>query len=265
VFVQAFEPRDAEILSKTQSNLIPVPVAANWWVDDRLFYPIAETAKDVDAVMVAGWGDYKRHASFFRALREARNRGRKLSALLLGYPLDRSMSDIMQQAAYFGVADQIEAHEWIPYDRINEFLNRAKVCVLWSRREGVNRAIIEAMFAGLPCIVREGFNYGYHYPYINDQTGSFATEASLPEKLIQLSDNYRQFSPRSWVETNMSCHKGAEILSQVIGEYARSQGEAWTGRMAVKINKLDNVVYWDPGDRARFEPDYAWLRTLTRK
>ena len=30
------------------------------------------------------------------------------------------------------------------------------------------------MFAGVPCIVRQGFNYGYRYPYINGQTGCFA-------------------------------------------------------------------------------------------
>jgi len=265
VFVQAFEPRDAQFIGDTKSNLVPVLVSANWWVDHRLFRPMHGVAKDIDVVMVAGWGRYKRHAQFFRAISRLRRHHRKLRVLLLGYPLDATIDDMRRLAVYYRIADQIEAHEWIPYEQVNEYLNRAKVNVLWSRREGVNRAIIEAMFAGVPTIVRAGFNYGYHYPYINDATGCFAKERDLPGTILRVIDNPELFSPRDWVSANMTCQHAARIMSDTIGQYATSRGEQWSDSVAIKINKLHNVEYWDPADEIRFESDYHFLKSQRRQ
>src|SRR5581483_101985 len=68
VFVQSLEPRDSKFLLDATPNLIPVPLAANWWVDHRVFRPLPGVTKDADIVMVAGWGRYKRHFRFFSAL-----------------------------------------------------------------------------------------------------------------------------------------------------------------------------------------------------
>lgn len=264
VFVQAFEPRDAAFVAGLNSNLVPVPVSANWWIDHRLFHPLPGVEKDVDVVMIAGWGTYKRHAAFFAALGRLRRAGRRLRVLLLGYPLDSTLADLYRLAGHYGVADQVEAHEWVPYERVNALVNRARVCILWSRREGVNRAIIEAMFAGVPCLVRDGFNYGYHYPYVNDTTGCFATERGLPDKLLWMVEHHDRFAPREWVTAHMTCQRAAEILSDAIGKAAAARGEPWSGGVAAKVNKLHGVEYWDPADARRFEPDYAFLRSAVR-
>jgi hypothetical protein len=129
---------------------------------------------------------------------------------------------------------------------------------------GQTWAIIEGMFAGVPCLVREGFNYGYHYPYINPQTGCFAAENQLPDKLLWMTENYRQFTPREWVAANMTCQRATEILSSVIARTAAARGEPWTGGLAVKVNKLHNMDYWEPEDARRFEPDYQFLRSAIR-
>jgi glycosyltransferase involved in cell wall biosynthesis len=261
VFVQAFEPRDAGFITRLRSNLVVVPTSTNWWVDHRLFRPLPGTKKDFDLVMVAGWGEYKRHHRFFRALGRLRRSGCRLRVLLLGYPISFTKEEIRRQAAFHGVADQCEIHEWVPYEQVNEFVNRAKVNVIWSRKEGVNRAIIEGMFAGVPCVVREGFNYGFRYPYINAQTGCFASERELPAKLLWMVERWQEFAPRQWVESHMPAQRATELLSEAIGRMATARGERWTGGLAVKVNKLHNMEYWDPADHARFEPDYSFLRT----
>src|SRR5437879_9782962 len=114
------------------------------------------------------------------------------------------------------VHKHVEIYEWISPEEVNQQLNRAKVNLVWSRKEGVNRAIIEGMFAGVPCILREGFNYGYHYPYINSQTGCFSSERHLPEQLLWMIRNYHQFSPRQWVMANMTCQHATKIISEAI-------------------------------------------------
>jgi glycosyltransferase involved in cell wall biosynthesis len=264
VFVQGFEPRDAQFITGLGSNLVVVPTSTNWWVDHRLFRPLPGAKKEFDLVMVAGWGAYKRHHRFFRALSVLKRKGHRSRALLLGYPVGLTKDDLLREAAYYGLLDQLEFHEWVPYEKVNEFVNRAKVNIIWSRKEGVNRAIIEGMFAGVPCLVREGFNYGYHYPYINPQTGCFAAENRLPDKLLWMTENYRQFAPREWVAANMTCQRATEILSGVIARTAAARGEPWTGGLAVKVNKLHNMDYWEPEDAGRFGPDYQFLRSAIR-
>jgi glycosyltransferase involved in cell wall biosynthesis len=265
VFVQAHEPRDAAFVDGLDANLVSVPTSTNWWVDHRLFRPLPGVKKDIDILMIAAWGRYKRHHRFFAGLRSLRRAGHRPHVVLLGYPINLSKDDILQEAQYYGVADQVEIQEYAPYARINEYLNRSKVNVVWSRREGVNRAIVEGMFAGVPCLVREGFNYGHKYSYINEHTGRYSTEHGLPEALLWMIENHQRFSPRDWVMANMSCQKATEILAERIRARALNDGEPWTEGLAVKTNELNGMLYWDPAERQRFEADYAYLATAVRK
>ena len=176
VFVETIEPRDRDLLARLGTNLHVVPVAANWWVDHRM-RPPQPVPRDIDVAMVAAWGDIKRHWRVFRALAELKRRGRRLTMALVGYRYDRTREDIEALASYFGVRDQITTYERISQEEVAALLWRSKIHVLWSRRECANRAIIEAMLADVPVIVRDGMTFGFRYPYINEQTGRFVPEA----------------------------------------------------------------------------------------
>jgi len=140
-------------------------------------------------------------------------------------------------------------------------LNRAKVNVLWSRREGVNRAIIEGMLAGTPCLVREGLNYGYRYPHINAQTGRFSTEKNLSDNLFEMIEHHGQYSPRDWVLANMSCLKTAARLNETIKAKAKELRENWAADIVPKVNELNCVRYYHISDEQRFAKDYDFLRS----
>src|SRR5574341_135593 len=258
VFVQAFEPRDATFIQHTRSNLIPVPTSTNWWVDHRILKPLPSVKKDVDIIMIASWARFKRHYWFFSALARLRSKGEKPTTVLLGYPTDCTQDDIFMLARYFGVHKQVEMYEWLSPEEVNQQLNRAKVNIVWSRKEGVNRAIIEGMFAGVPCILRAGLNYGYHYPYINSQTGCFSNERHLPKQLLYMIHNYQQFSPREWVMAHMTCQRATEIIGEAIRCKAREIGENWTQELVVKVCYLNTMRYWDASDMQRFGADYAF-------
>jgi glycosyltransferase involved in cell wall biosynthesis len=264
-FVQAIEPRDSQFLLDSTTNLIPVPLAANWWVDHRVFRPLPDVAKDADIVMVAGWGRYKRHFRFFSALTQLRKQGHRLKTILVGYPLGATQDDLRSQARYYGILDSLEFHEGLSPEQVNHQLNRAKVNLIWSRREGSNRAVVEGMLAGLPSIQREGFNYGHHHAHVNPHTGAYCSEQDLPRVLLDMLANYRQFTPREWIMENMSCQKGAELLGDCIGHTARKLGERWSGGLVAKASALNGMFYWNPEDRRRFEQDYAYLANTIRK
>jgi glycosyltransferase involved in cell wall biosynthesis len=261
VFVGSIEPRDTEFIGRLRSNLVGAPFSSNTWVDDRIFRPLQDIRRDADIIMVAGWARYKRHHAFFRALGELRRRKVQPKVILAGYPIDLDKEDILAQADVYKVRDLLEVHEWSTPVEVNVLLNRAKVNVLWSRREGVNRAIIESMLAGTPCIVREGLNYGHRYPHINSQTGRFSSEKDLSHNLFELIENYARYSPRDWVLANMSCLKTAARLNETIKAKAKQFGENWTTDIVPKVNELNCVRYYHASDEQRFAKDYDFLRS----
>lgn len=260
VFVGSIEPRDTAFLRAMHANFVPVHFGGNTWVDADVFRPLQGVEKDIDVVCIASWAWYKRHWAIFRTLRVIRNRGLRLRVALVGYAIDLTLEDIRQQARFFGVEDMIEFHERLAPEQVNAMLNRSKVNLLWSRREGVNRAIIEGMAAGVPCVVRTGFNYGYRYPYINDKTGAFASENDLPDVLLRMIADHGSYSPRAYVLSEMIPEASAARLNAVIKASAEQAGERWTRDIAVKVSTLDGLGYRNASDVHRFVDDYRFLR-----
>jgi glycosyltransferase involved in cell wall biosynthesis len=264
VYVQTIEPRDHAVLNALNSTLRIVPLAANWWVDPR-HTPPPTGPRDIDVIMVAAWADIKRHWRVFRALADLRKRGRRLKTVLVGYRYDRTREDIEGLAAHFGIRDQIETYERISQTEVSALLARSKVHVLWSRRECANRAIIEAMMADVPVIVRDGLTFGYRYPYINEHTGRFVPEGQLAEAIVETIDTRDRFSPRAWVLEHMTCVHATRALEQSLRKAREERGEPWNAGLVVKASTLDSQRYFNPEDRSRFDADYAFLESAIRQ
>jgi hypothetical protein len=112
------------------------------------------------------------------------------------------------------------------------------------------------MFAGVPSIVREGFNYGFKYPYVNDETGCYADENSLPAAILRMLERSPSMSPRQWVMDNMTCQLATTLIGRALKADAQKAGEPWTTDLAVKVSRLTSMRYWDEADASRFQGDY---------
>lgn len=179
--------------------------------------------------------------------------------------MDLTRQDIENLAAEYGIADQVEIHERLRPPEVDRLLNRVKVNLLWSRREGFNRAVIEGFFAGPPGIMREGFNYGYQYPYINAQTGAYATENNLPQRLLDMVTHHERYSPRAWVQANMNAQVATRLLDESICTYSQLAGQPWTpGKLVVKVTSLNSMAYWDETQRTSFVDDHAFVLSKLR-
>ena len=220
--------------------------------------------RDIDVIMVAARADIKRHWRPFRALADLRKRGRRLKTVLVGYRYDRTREDIEGLAAHFGIRDQIETYERISQIEVSALLARSKVHVLWSRRECANRAIIEAMMADVPVIVRDGMTFGYRYPYINEQTGQFVPEGGLADAILEVIDTRARFSPREWVLSNMTCVHATQALQRSLQDARKANGEPWHEDLVLKASSLDTQRYYHPQDAQRFEADYRFLEEHIR-
>lgn len=263
VFVMAYEERDYAFIASLNSNLIPLKLSANWWISpDQFTAGKPQAQRDIDVIMVAAWAQFKRHGHFFKAINELKQRGRELKVTLIGYPNDMQLSDIQALAIEHDVENQISFYEWISPEEVSSLLGRAKVNIIWSRFEGLNRAIIEGMFCDTPCILREGFNFGMRYPYINSQTGCYSKENALPDTILEVIDNPSQFSPRDYVLKHHNCYKAAEFLGRAISEVDSS---VRPDSVVPKLSGLNGMEYLNDTDQEKFKPDYHQLRSLCVK
>ena len=265
VFVETFEPHDHRLIARLDANLRVLPMAANYWVDYRPIVNQPVRQRDIDVIMVAAWTAVKRHWRFFRALAALRKRGHRLRVALVGYAYDLSAADIRAQAAYFGVEDQIEFFERISQEDVSALLTRSKVHVLWSLRESSNRAIIEAMLADVPVIVREGLTYGCRYRHINSMTGRFVTEDDLADSILEMIEARGTYAPREWVLEHMTPQIATKMVEAGIADEARASGEPWSEGLTTKVSMLDTQRYWEPSDRERFAADYQFLEAMIRR
>jgi glycosyltransferase involved in cell wall biosynthesis len=265
VFVQTNEPADIRFIESLESNIHAIPIAANWWVDHRVFRPLDDVKKDLDIAMIGSWAAYKRHYRVFESLGRLRQQGQRLKMVCIGYPAGWDLETIKALARHYEIEDQLSFHEWLTADKVNEQVNRAKVSIVWSHKEGSNRAIIEGLCADVPCILLSSFNYGYRYHHINSDTGIYARESELDQALLQSCRGQNTWRPRQWIMDHLTCQHATKIIDQHLEEYARKNGGPWTHGCACKISGLHSMEYWSPEDVELHSEDHLWLKSQIRK
>lgn len=259
IIIESGEPRDSAFLKAIYPSIKCIPIAANWWVDYREMKPDEKVDKIYDLIMVSAWAKYKRHSEIFDILMTSKKAGKKYRLCLVGYPGDLTKEILIKEAEEKKIIDQIKIYECVDSKTVASLLRQSKIQVLWSKREGFNRAIIEGMLAGVPVILREGFNYGYRYEYINKNTGVYASKTCLVEKIEYVLNNYSQFKPREWVLENMSCSLATNKLNEMIKNICLCNKQNFTEPIVAKIAGLDCQEYFNKDDKKRFKKDYEYL------
>ncbi len=260
----AYEQKDYDFLSGIESNLHPVRATTNFFCDHRTFHPQPHIEKDLDVISVAAWGHYKRYPQLLRAIARLKKIRPGVKVAMVGYPSNLTLDDIKLQAKYYGILDSLEFHEFVSPKEVNNLYARSRVNILWSRREGSGRTPVEGMMAGVPCVLRKGFNYGEHYDYMNEKTGRYSTEADLPQTLNRMIDTYDSYDPRAWILNNITPQITTQRITKVLKGFAEQSGEPWTEDPVVTCGYLTSQEYWNPEDRSRFIADYDFLKSCRR-
>jgi hypothetical protein len=257
IIVQSPEPVDYRFINSLSSNLWPVDVGPNGWVDQRIFFPIGKFEKEYDIIMVSIWADVKRHYHLFESLSESLNDNIKIA--LVGKPWPKLLEDIKDEARYYNVIEKITFFENISQAEINEILNKSKTYLLLSKKEGTNKSIIEAMNSDVPVFILEGFNYGYKYPFINPKTGGFIKKDGLVE-FINGHGEYRksQFRPSEWIRANMTPFISTQKIIDIIERIEKERSLKVNKDLAVKVN-IPELDYLDSNLWQKYETYYKKL------
>jgi hypothetical protein len=75
-------------------------------------------------------------------------------------------------------------------------------------------------------------------------------------------ENHQRFEPRQWVMAHMTCQQSTAILERSIRQHTPGP---WSTALAVKVNGLHGMHYWNEEDMQRFAGDYRFLKSTIKR
>ncbi|MBX7207539.1 MAG: glycosyltransferase [Verrucomicrobiaceae bacterium] len=225
VFVQSCNYEEVARIERFHPRLKCLPTLPCDWINPVLYQPKPFADRTKDIVMVANWGEFKRHWDLFRALAQLPP---GLKVVLIGQKEGgRDKEFIRRLAREFGARQELEIHESIPIHAVAAHQCDAKVSVIMSRREGCCVAAVESLFAGCALAMRADAHVG-PLAYINEQTGARLRPGRIAEDLSSLLGRAGQLHPREWAVKNLACHVSHAKVNAVLRDETLRAGRPWT-------------------------------------
>ncbi len=231
IFSTISHEHDMIMLPRLSDKIVPVPLLASNWVNPDDFQPLPRAERDIDIVIVATFGKYKRHFAFLKALAQM---PKTVRVLLVGTNNpDLGASGIRRLARAYGVEDCLVGVGGEDYAGVVRAFCRAKISVIMSRREGSCQAVVESMFADTPVGILQDAEMGSSI-YVNEHTGKLLSERRLAEDILELLERSATMSPRRWaMEHGLSCQDSTRVLNDILRQHALDAGQEWTRDLAV--------------------------------
>ena len=253
IFWLISNPRDLEIFPRISDKYRMVPLYASSWFDPRNYTEVSAAEKEIDILMVANFGKFKRHHAFFEALRDLPISYR---VVLVGQSeRGRTKETILGEAAAYGVRDRFEVRADVPYWELQKLMSRAKTSIVLSRREGSCVVVVESMFANTPIGIYEDAEMGSRV-FVNEHTGRLLRHDHLAAQLKDFVESAAQYQPRKWVmENGVGCVASSRTLNEALKQQSLANGGEWTEDIATLCWRPD-PQYYDPQDAERLRPSY---------
>jgi len=248
------EVDDLRFIERLDGGLVPVDIGASDWVDERVFYPIDGEEKTYDSIYVANYNSIKRLHRYFKALSRISIAGYRGAIVCSSWGGGRAK--ILQLLDYYGLSEKLTVYEDLRQEEINALLNKSKVNMLLSYKEGANKSVFEGFFAGTPAIVLKN-NIGLNKSHINSRTGHLIDDADLERELEWFHSHWKEFDAARWARENISPRVTAAKLNQTLRNIALKEGEAWSLDIVAKVNspELNYYLASDPSVRSRMNTE----------
>jgi glycosyltransferase involved in cell wall biosynthesis len=253
---------DFEFLSRLDLNLVPIVLGPADWVDPETFKEAADSQKEYDSIYVANFDPLKRVDRYLRAVVRVTRLKSDFKAALVCARHGTARQEILDTIGWAQSRANVSFFTGMRQKDLNELVNKAKVNVLASLREGANKGLAEGLFAGVPALLIAECACGNHR-HINALTGRVVPDASLESALLWFSENYGDFSPREWAMKNISPSQSVRRLSETLREIEVGEGRAWTKDLYAKVN-MPELDYLDPHARRLLSERSALLHAFER-
>lgn len=235
----------------------PLPILASDWVDPDFYTPKPHREREIDILMVAHWGRFKRHWLLWEALR---GMPRNLRVVLVGrnHP-GRTDREMREEARSFGVRQDLEFVINVPAERVAELQCNARVSTNFSDREGSCVSVVESLFADSPVAMMHDAHVGAKR-YINSKTGVLLHRKGIARQMSRFLEESERFSPREWAVRETGCHITSARLNSILRDYSVRAGLPWTQDIEPLCWRYV-PTYLDPSAKERMAPAVDQLRT----
>lgn len=248
VFIEASEALDFNFVKSISKNLIPLPFGSGDWVNSDVFYPISPPVeKAYDVVYVSNHNAIKRNHLYLKTISEIEQKNFKAALVCSGWGNSRDYT--LALIKKLQIENKVEIIEKLSQEKLNIILNKSKVNILLSLKEGSNRSLFEGFFSGTPGIILKN-NIGVNKSHFTVESGSVITEAQLAETLQWYSAHWLEKSAYNWATNNISFIKTTEKLDSTIKNYSNAQGMPWSNGSAYKVNSPE-ATYYDASNVGR--------------
>ena len=255
-FIGVSNLADMDAYAVMRPAIEPLPILASDWVNPDLYQPKPHADREIDILMVAHWGRFKRHWLLWEALR---GMPRNLRVVLVGRNLPgRTENELRAEARSFGVRQDLECEINVPPQRVAELQCDARTSAIFSFREGSCVSTAESLFANSPVAMMQDAHVGSK-AYINPRTGALFTRDRLSDQMTRFLEESSAYSPREWAVENISCHATSARLNRTLRDYSLGAGLPWTSDIA-PLSWRYVPTYVHSADAARLQPAVEQLR-----
>jgi hypothetical protein len=225
LFVQSCNYEECAFIEALHPRLCCLKTLPCDWIDPTGFQAKSPDKRSIDLLMVANFGQFKRHWEFFEMLSQM---PKSLKVVLVGQRSGgRNKAFIERMAREHGVKQQITVYESLDIKDVVTIQSDSKVSIIMTRREGCCVAAVESMMAGCALAMREDAHVGPK-AYINNRTGRQLRPGHLVEDLQRLLDDAHNMDPRAWCLEN-TCNTLSHLrLNDQLRSYETKEGRLWT-------------------------------------
>jgi len=186
------------------------------FVDTDAFRPLG-IKKDYDGIQVSHWTNFKRPEMFVRAAGMLPGR----NFVKLGHFVEGgSGSECELRDSNMSLAREVGANVDFPYakavdnnsfpsskEAMNIYINRARIGILTTKVEGINRFKMECLAAGVPVLVPADVSYPTK-KHITEETGELfePTPEGLAKTIEWVLTNLDRYNPRGYIERTTGKH-----------------------------------------------------------
>lgn len=255
LWVQSCNPAEIAAIEAFHPRLSCLRTMPCDWLDPDTIEPLDAHQRDIDLLMVANWGDFKRHWEFFHTLRQLPAQWR---IVLVGqHAQGRHVPYVKDLARHYQVPQPLDIHEGIPISEVAALQARSKVAVILSRREGCCVAAVEAMMAGSALAMRSDAHIGPR-AHINPQTGALLRPGHLAADLLALHSRHQALNPRSWCLQQACNRHSLKQLERQLQGHDLGMGRPWTRGLALPMWK-PHPIFADIQEQQQLKPAYEEL------
>lgn len=225
VFMQACNYNEIPALNAFHPRVRCLDTLPCDWLEPSYYEPKPFAERDIDLLVVSNWAPFKRHWALFNALRELPE---NLKIACVGQPeTGHSLQKMQALQAMLGSRQNIEYLQSVPIDQVSALQCRAKVCAIFSRREGCCVAATESLMAGAALALIKDACIG-PLAYVNERTGFALDDHHIAKDLREGFAHAHEKKPREYALEHLACGVSAAKLNALLKKEALADGRPWT-------------------------------------